>query len=162
MSITNMSELKEKMEKLILKPLLEHLSKKAIEVLRKELDKADISTDTLQNYIVYEIDKNGTESTIFIELDLMQENEGKPPIYISGYCVEWGRFTSLDGNTHYKGSPITWHMVDWLENGVSGDGYYIGNQPIKGIGIFRKTNKILKENIPIWTRQFTRQFNYKK
>lgn len=162
MYITTLEQFKKEMTKKVLRPLLDHLSKKAIAVLKKEMDKATISTKTLQNYIFHSLNEAGTESIIYIEFDLMQEQEGKEPVYEGKKLIEWGRFTSLDNSTRYGDKPITWHMVDWLENGVTGGKHYIGNQPIKDIGMFENTRTILEQKIPAWTKGFIKKFNYKK
>lgn len=158
MDIKNSAQFQRIIKERVLIPLLKHLSMIATKKLQEELDTAEISTSTMRRYVRYEINSAGTESEIYIDYEGVQ-SEAEPPIFgAKGRLVEWGRFSSLDGSSTYGGMPIAFHMIDWLENGVSGEGHYIGNQPIKPVGMFEKTAQYLQANLPQLVRDFLRKY----
>lgn len=50
---------------------------------------------------------------------------------------------SLGNIASYEGKPISWWLINWIDQGVEPreDGSYFGNQPIDGIYMFDKTKK---------------------
>jgi hypothetical protein len=139
----------------VIKPLLEYLSMIAVKKLQEELDTAEISTNTMKRYVRYQLNSTNTQSEIYIDYYGVQE-EAEPPIYgAGGRIVEWGRFVSLDGSSTYSGMPISFQMIDWLENGSNGN---IGNQPIHKVGMFEKTAQYLQTNLPQLIRNFLKKY----
>lgn len=140
------------MRDIILKSLLSYLSKIVVEKLQEELDKADISTSTLQAYTTYEISPCSTYSTIYINYDEIPQS---PPSR-----GQFGQFVSLDGEGSYEGKHIAYHMIKWLEKGVfpRQEGIYIGNQPLGKVGMFENTNKYIKDNLKDLVNKFFKKY----
>ena len=149
--IKNDKQFIEVMTKQVLMPLLTDLSKQIVNKIKININNEYLSTETLKDYTVFEINKHGKgyQSNIFIDDELLQSNESS---YSNGYG--FNRFASLNGDVDYNNNTIAWHMVSWLEEGVgnlshaSENPMYIGNQPISRVGMFEKTYKQLQSELP--------------
>ena len=158
MNIRNPIEFSNAIKIKVLRPLLEYLSLITIKKIQEELNSSEISTSTVKRYVMYQLNSAGTQSEIYIDYYGMQE-EAESPIYgAGGRLVEWGRFVSLDGSSTYGGMPITFQMINWLENGADGNGHYIGNQPISKVGMFEKTAQYLQTNLPQLVKSFLKKY----
>lgn len=124
--------------------IMEKLTQKTEKFLKERLKEASISTGTMQLCVDHTIekDKNGCRAMIYINDELMQTYE-EPNVYNGGF----GKFISLDGSNTYDGMSISWHLIDWVERGVNGNGHYIGNQPIKANHTFEKAFADIKEQM---------------
>lgn len=140
MIITSKQQLKQTLKEIVLRLLMEDLSKKVENVLRTELDKAELSTSTLQDYVTHLIEPNGggDTTTIYIDSRLAQkQTEGTKTWYKDG--IVFVKFISLDGSNEWGGRSIVGNMVYWLEEtGAYGP---LGNNPITPIGMFEKLAK---------------------
>ena len=154
MDIDNSVLLKKVLVQQVIYPMIKSISKEIADMVKSEMDKAQISTNTMQKYTTYSLQKdgNGYTSTIFVRDDLMQ---GEAEVGTYGV---FNKFMSLDMKTSYYGKSISWRLVSWLEDGVRGNGNYIGNQPLNGVGMFANTYEKIKTQMPKMINEFASKY----
>jgi hypothetical protein len=153
MKITTYSQFQAVMLQKILPDLMEYLSKEVELTLKKNLNLADISTSTLQDYVTHQIIKktNGYISDIYIDDVLAQTQTAGEETY-GGFT----KFISLDGSISFGGNTIVWNMINWLENtGANGN---LGNNPIRTIKMFEKTVEEISQKLPILVKNYLRKY----
>ena len=153
--ITNEKQLVFALNKLS-RELLVYLSKKVMKLMKKNLGKGtDISTTSMEEGVDYSINAQGTEATIYIDYEFVEDAFAEPPIFFGGKMVEWGQFINTfgkdKGSRMWNGQPISFRMAEWLQYGGSGG---IGNQPIKKNQWFTKTESDVKANLNRWVQEF--------
>lgn len=158
MACKNLRELKKAIQSRIIPDIMKFASEYVKKVMKQELSKSEISTKSLRESIIYKIE--GNKSTIYIDYDLVQDKfarqskdnsfgaNGKP-------YVTWGWFTNTYNGSggfrneeEWNGLPISFNLAKWIEEGQSGNGTLIGNQPIEGTGWFTNTIERLKKELP--------------
>jgi len=153
--VTNEKQLRDKIMLEISRPLLEYLSKKVVNIMKKHLAESEISTQSMQQGVDYMINATGTESVIEIDYEYVQDFAARPPQFEGGTMIEWGWFTNSiganRGSQQWKGEWISFRMAEWLEYGGSGN---YGNQPISASHWFSKTAQEVKANLNSWVREF--------
>lgn len=85
--------------------------------------------------------RGGLKTHIFFNLDNIKGYKNP-----SGFNAHM----SLNGLKSYKGQPISYYLVDWIENGIEerAGAKYIGNQPIvQGVHMLQKTSEWLEKNL---------------
>lgn len=136
--------------------LLSYLSKKVLKIMKANLaEGASISTTSMQKGVDYSINAQGTEATVYIDYDFVEDTFAEPPIFSNGKMVEWGHFTNTfgqdAGSREWRGRPVSFRMAEWLEYGGSGS---IGNQPISANKWFSKTENEVRLNLDKWVKTF--------
>lgn len=152
MDINNPTFLAQVLRERVLLPMIISMSKEIVSLVKSEMNKASISTDTMQEYTTYQLQKqpNGYTSTILVLDDLMQGNSE-----IGTYGI-FNKFMSLDMSTTYGGKSIAWHLVSWLEDkGAYGN---MGNNPIEPIGMFKNTYEQINDKIYGWISEFANKY----
>ena len=155
MLIHNDAELKRAFLMKLLPGLMEDLSKKVEDILKRNLNLASISTDTIQDYVTHTIENKGDKitATIFIDdVAAQYENEGSKEWYAPVGNGVLRQFMSIDGSTDYGGHTIVWNIINWLEEtGASGR---IGNNPIMPIEMFANTEQEVRTNLDNWVKEY--------
>lgn len=136
--------------------LLVYLSKRVMTIMKRNLDKGtNISTTSMEKGVDYSINAQGTEATIYIDYEFVEDAFAEPPIFFGGRMIEWGQFTNTfgvdKGSRMWNGQPISFRMAEWLQYGGSGG---IGNQPIKANHWFTKTYNEVRTNLSRWVQEF--------
>lgn len=136
--------------------LLVYLSKRVMAIMRRNLrNGTDISTSSMEEGVDYSINAQGTEATIYIDYEFVEDAFAEPPIFFGGKMVMWGQFMNTfgsdKGSRMWNGEPISFRMAEWLQYGGSGS---IGNQPIKKNQWFTKTESDVKANLNKWVQTF--------
>jgi len=152
MDINNPTFLAKVMQERVLLPMVIDISKNIVKLVQEEMDKASISTDTMQKYTIYQLQKqaNGYMSTVWVRDDLMQQEAE-----VGTYGV-FNKFMSLDMSTTYGGKSIAWNLVSWLEDKGAKGG--LGNNPIIPIGMFEKTYQKIDNQIDGWVGRFANKY----
>lgn len=136
--------------------LLVYLSKKVMAIMKRNLRSGtNISTTSMQKGVDYSINAQGTEATIYIDYEFVEDAFAEPPIFFGGKMVEWGQFMNTfgadKGSRMWNGQPISFRMAEWLQYGGSGN---IGNQPISANKWFSKTENEVRLNLDKWVKTF--------
>lgn len=123
------------MNKEVMKEIMEKLAQRTEELIQRRLQQASISTRTMQEYTTHKltVSSKTCKAVIYIDDAAMQEENQEEGTY-----GRFNKFMSLDLSISYGGMTIAWHLIDWIERGVDGDGLYIGNQPIKPTHTFER------------------------
>lgn len=153
--IKNTAQLNNLVMKKISRGLLEYVSKKVVKIMQDNLANSSISTSSLQDSVIYNINAKGTESEISIWYEYAQSFASPPVFDGSGELVIWGHLTNTFGanafDQTWNGQLISFRLAEWLEYGGSGG---IGNQPIVASHWFTKTKQEVEANLQKWAREY--------
>lgn len=155
--ITNNTQLSNVIYKQIVHSLLKYLSEKIVDIIKDNLANSDISTNTLQRSVTYQLNNSGKSSTIYVDYAYAQ-SFATDPEFDNGELVEWGHLTNtFDGNggsaysQFWNGQLISFKLAQWLESGGSGNK---GNQPISASHWFSKTVNYVSSNLSMWVKNY--------
>lgn len=153
--IKNTEQLNSLVMQKISRGLLEYVSKKIVKIMQDNLAQSEISTNTLQGSVVYNINPLGDESEIAIDYEFAQSFAAPPMFDGSGQLVEWGHLTNTFGRNAYEqtwnGQYVSFRLAEWLESGGNGS---IGNQPIVASHWFTKTLREVEMNLQKWAKEY--------
>lgn len=153
-TITTQRELNKHINSVVIPEVLQFLANEIAKIMCDFLVKDGVSLSVAE-IVDIQFSKDKLKCNIFANSQITPSTTGEPSV--GGFR----KFISLDGSETYKNKTIAWWVADWLEEGVSGDGFYIGNQPIEPNDWFTKTVEYLNKNFKSMARNALRQLGLK-
>ena len=153
-TITTQQELTKYINSAVIPEVLKVLADEIANIMCAFLVKDGVSLSVAE-IVDIKFSKDKMKCYIFANSQIAPSTTGEPSV--GGFR----KFVSLDGSETYKNKTIAWWVADWLEEGVSSDGFYIGNQPIQPNDWFTKTVEYLNKNFKSMARNALRQVGVK-
>lgn len=153
-TITTQRELNKHINSVVIPEVLQLLANEIAKIMCDFLVQDGVSLSVAE-IVDIQFSKDKLKCDIFANSQITPSETGEPSV------GAFRKFVSLDGSETYKNKTIAWWVADWLEEGVSGDGIYIGNQPILANEWFTKTVEYLNKNFKSMARNALRQLGLK-
>lgn len=153
-TITTQRELNKHINSVVIPEVLQLLANEIAKIMCDFLIQDGVSLSVAE-IVDIQFTKDKLKCDIFANSQITPSETGEPSV------GSFRKFVSLDGSETYKNKTIAWWVADWLEEGVSGNGIYIGNQPILANEWFTKTVEYLNKNFKSMARNALRQLGLK-